>query len=72
MLRFVPASLNSCISEPFVHRGRVFETDWLTAPSTDIPHISPDVIAPLCQTRQYGFESRQSSFGAFCWHSGAV
>jgi hypothetical protein len=50
----------------------VFETDWLTAPSTDIPHISPDVIAPLCQTRQYGFESRQSSFGAFCWHSGAV
>jgi hypothetical protein len=55
MLRFVPASLNFSISEPFVHRGRVFETDWLTAPSTDIPHISPDVIAPLCQTRQIGF-----------------
>jgi hypothetical protein len=29
--------------------------DWLTAPSTDIPHISADVIAPLCQTRQIGF-----------------
>src|SRR5579863_10674647 len=60
MPRFVPASLNSCISEPFVHRGRVFETDWLTAPSTNIPHISLDVIAALCQTRQYRFESRQS------------
>src|SRR5579863_3995116 len=61
MLRFVPASLNFCMSEPFVHRGRVFEPDWLTASSTDIPHISLDVIAALCQTRQYGFESRQSS-----------
>src|SRR5579863_7786820 len=60
MLRFGPASLNFCISEPFVHRGRAFETDWLTAPSTDIPHISLDVFTALCQTRQYGFESRQS------------
>jgi len=50
------------MSEPFVDRGRVFETDWLTAPSTDSPHINPDVIVLLCQTRQYGFESRQSSW----------
>jgi hypothetical protein len=49
------------LSEPFVEHGRVFKTAWLTAPSADILHISPDVIAALCHTRQYGFKSRQSS-----------
>jgi hypothetical protein len=58
-------------SEPFVEHGRVFKTDWLTVPSTDIPHIRPDVTAALCQTRQYDFKLRQSLFGAFRWYSGA-
>jgi len=53
-----------------VHATRT-QDEFIPAPGSGIPNISPDRICALCQTRQYEFKSRQFGFGAFCRHSGA-